>query len=208
MSDLHKSKRHDLIDMFNDISRYLDDIFTIDNPEFEKYIPDILVKISMLPLDLVNWKCYCSQLYWIIISLTWTTVFGKPQYMHFATNSTQKPVLIVLIRWSRPVFLKNRTCTILERKIVNVWIGFYMIYRLHVIYSNKVLFSMFINVKYLLWCDLDYYFRLLSAFPVKIFVIAMSFDSSLVYVCLIFCRCFLFLMMVICSDSKNTIKIN
>ena len=33
--------RHDLIDMFNDTSRYLDDIFTIDNPEFEKYIPDI-----------------------------------------------------------------------------------------------------------------------------------------------------------------------
>ena len=25
----------------NDTSRYLDDIFTIDNPEFEKYIPDI-----------------------------------------------------------------------------------------------------------------------------------------------------------------------
>ena len=41
MSNLHKSKRHDLIDMFNDTSRYLDDIFTIDNPEFEKYIPDI-----------------------------------------------------------------------------------------------------------------------------------------------------------------------
>ena len=41
MSDLHKSKRHDLIDMFNDTPRYLDDIFTIDNPEFEKYIPDI-----------------------------------------------------------------------------------------------------------------------------------------------------------------------
>ena len=43
MSELHKSKRHDLIDMFNDTSRYLDDtcIFTIDNPEFEKYIPDI-----------------------------------------------------------------------------------------------------------------------------------------------------------------------
>ena len=38
MSDLHKSKRHDLIDM---LTIYLDDIFTIDNPEFEKYIPDI-----------------------------------------------------------------------------------------------------------------------------------------------------------------------
>ena len=41
MSNLHKSKRHDLIDMFNDTSRYLDDLFTIDNPEFEKHIPDI-----------------------------------------------------------------------------------------------------------------------------------------------------------------------
>ena len=41
MSDLQKSKRFDLIDMFNDTSRYLDDIFTIDNPEFETHIPDI-----------------------------------------------------------------------------------------------------------------------------------------------------------------------
>ena len=41
MSDLHKSKHHDLKDMLNDTSRYLDDIFTIDNPEFEKYIPDL-----------------------------------------------------------------------------------------------------------------------------------------------------------------------
>ena len=41
MSDLQKSKRFDLIDMFNDTSRYLEDIFTIDNPEFEKHISDI-----------------------------------------------------------------------------------------------------------------------------------------------------------------------
>ena len=33
--DLQKSKSFDLIDMFNDTPRYLDDIFTIDNPEFE-----------------------------------------------------------------------------------------------------------------------------------------------------------------------------
>ena len=33
--------RFDLIDMFNDTSRYLDDTFTIDNSEFEKHIPDI-----------------------------------------------------------------------------------------------------------------------------------------------------------------------
>ena len=30
MSHLHKSKRCDFIDMFNDTSRYIDDIFTID----------------------------------------------------------------------------------------------------------------------------------------------------------------------------------
>ena len=41
MFDLQKSKRFDLVDMFSDTSRYLHDIFTIDNPEFEKYIPDI-----------------------------------------------------------------------------------------------------------------------------------------------------------------------
>ena len=41
MSDLHKSKRYDLIDMFYDTSRYLDDIFTIDNPEFDKHVTDL-----------------------------------------------------------------------------------------------------------------------------------------------------------------------
>ena len=41
MSDLHKSKRYDTIDMFNNTSRYLDDILTIDNYEFEKLVPDI-----------------------------------------------------------------------------------------------------------------------------------------------------------------------
>ena len=35
MSELQKSKRFDLIDMFNDTSKYLDDIFNIDNPEFD-----------------------------------------------------------------------------------------------------------------------------------------------------------------------------
>ena len=32
MSDLHKSKHYDLIDMFNDISEFLDDIFTPSPP--------------------------------------------------------------------------------------------------------------------------------------------------------------------------------
>ena len=41
MSNLQKSKWFDLIDKFNDTSRYLDDIFTIDNPTFTEHIPDI-----------------------------------------------------------------------------------------------------------------------------------------------------------------------
>ena len=75
--------------------------------------------------------------------------------------------------------------------MVDVGIGFYMIYRLHVIYSDKVLFSMSINVECHLWCDSYSYFQLLSALPVKIFKIAMSFYGSLVYMHPIFCRCFL-----------------
>ena len=46
MSDLQKSKRFDLIDMFNDTSRYLDDIFTIDNPEFEIQIFLIYIQLN------------------------------------------------------------------------------------------------------------------------------------------------------------------
>ena len=53
---------------------------------------------------------------------------------------------------------------------------------------------MFINVKCLLWCDPDDYFRLLSVLPVKIFKIAMTFYRFLVYMHPIFCRYFLFLM--------------
>ena len=41
MSNRQKSKRFDLIEKFNDTYRYLDDIFTIDNPQFAERIPDI-----------------------------------------------------------------------------------------------------------------------------------------------------------------------
>ena len=41
MSHHHKSKRYDLIDMFNNTFRYLDDIFTIDKPKFDKLISDL-----------------------------------------------------------------------------------------------------------------------------------------------------------------------
>ena len=41
MSNIQNSKQYDLIEIFNDTSRDLDDIFTIDTPGFEKHIPDI-----------------------------------------------------------------------------------------------------------------------------------------------------------------------
>ena len=41
MSNPQKSKRFDLVDKFNNTSRYLDDIFAIDNPAFAEHIPDI-----------------------------------------------------------------------------------------------------------------------------------------------------------------------
>ena len=41
MSNLQKSKRFDLIDKFNDTSRYLDDIFTIDDLDLAEHILDI-----------------------------------------------------------------------------------------------------------------------------------------------------------------------
>ena len=44
MSNLQKSKRFDLIDKFNDTSRYLDDIFTIDNPAIAEHIPRYISK--------------------------------------------------------------------------------------------------------------------------------------------------------------------
>ena len=52
MSNLQKSKRFYLIDKFNDTSRYLDDIFTIDNPAFAEHIPDIYLR--ELPLNKAN----------------------------------------------------------------------------------------------------------------------------------------------------------
>ena len=41
VSDLHQSKRFNLIDKFNDTSRHFDDKFSIDNPGFEKDLPNI-----------------------------------------------------------------------------------------------------------------------------------------------------------------------
>ena len=41
MSNFHKYKQYDHIDMLNHTSRYLDDILATDNTEFEKRISDI-----------------------------------------------------------------------------------------------------------------------------------------------------------------------
>ena len=40
MSNNWKFQGFDIVDNFKDTPRYRDDIFTIDNPDFEKYIPD------------------------------------------------------------------------------------------------------------------------------------------------------------------------
>ena len=86
MTNLHKSKRYGLIDMFNDTFRYLDDIFTIDSPEekrqnlqilvftgvdlFQKHVPDIyptrLNKANTSFLDL-------NQLLAVMFVLAFTT---------------------------------------------------------------------------------------------------------------------------------------
>ena len=60
MSNLHKSKQYDLIDMFNDTSRYLDDIFTIDNTDIEKHIPDIYPTELQLNKAITSDFSYCN----------------------------------------------------------------------------------------------------------------------------------------------------
>ena len=57
MSNLHETKRFDLIDKFNDTSRYLDDIFTIDNPAFAEHIPDIYPRELQLNKANTSDKC-------------------------------------------------------------------------------------------------------------------------------------------------------
>ena len=52
MSHLHKFKRYDIIDMFNNTSPYLDDIFIINSPDFKKHIPDIYIYIQQN----VSWR--------------------------------------------------------------------------------------------------------------------------------------------------------
>ena len=64
LSNLQKSKRFDLIYKFNDTSRYLADIFTIDNPEFAEHIPDIY------PREL-KWNTLVRQIHRTKKHLSW-----------------------------------------------------------------------------------------------------------------------------------------
>ena len=64
MSNLQKSKRFDLIDTFNDTFRYLDDVFTIDNPAFAEYIPDIYPRERQLNKANTSDKETSYQSYW------------------------------------------------------------------------------------------------------------------------------------------------
>ena len=85
MSDLQKSKRFDLIDMFNDTSRYLDDIFTIDNPEGPRsslctQVPCLAVKKwnrSIITESNIFYKCIIpiirKEYAWLLL----TTTLGK-----------------------------------------------------------------------------------------------------------------------------------
>ena len=97
----------------------------------------ILVKISKLPLDFVPEMLLRSiildnNILNINYSILQTIIYT------FFDKLNKGPVLIVIIRWD-PCFSKSHRA-ILGRKMVNVLIGFYMIYRLYVIYSDKVLF--------------------------------------------------------------------
>ena len=89
MFDLYKSKRHDLIDMFNDTSRYLDDIFTIDNPEFEKYIPDIYP--AELQLNKANTSDKEISLLDLILKLLAVTFIPA-----FTTNAMNSDFLLLI----------------------------------------------------------------------------------------------------------------
>ena len=74
MSHIHKSKRVVPIYMFHDTSRYLGEIFILDNPEFQKYVPDIHVYQAKLCLNKVN---ALEKKLKVIVSNIHTTIHDK-----------------------------------------------------------------------------------------------------------------------------------
>ena len=75
--------------MFNDTSRYLDDIFTIDNPEFEKYIPDIY------PAELQLNKANTSDKETSFLDLN-IKVIGSDIHTRFTTNAMTSDFLLLI----------------------------------------------------------------------------------------------------------------
>ena len=51
MSRLDKTNGYDLRDILDDTPQYFDDIFTIDNPEFDKHIPDLHLYINKTSVE-------------------------------------------------------------------------------------------------------------------------------------------------------------
>ena len=71
MSNLQKSQRFDLIDKFNDTSRYLDDIFTTDNLVFAEHIPIYPKELQLNKANTSDKK----RLSWILISKLLLIIF-------------------------------------------------------------------------------------------------------------------------------------
>ena len=60
---------YDLTDMFNNTSNYLDDIFTIDNLEFERHIPDIYQTELQLNKTIIQTKISLILIYKILVMM-------------------------------------------------------------------------------------------------------------------------------------------
>ena len=81
----HKSEPYDIIDIFNNISRYPDDTFIIDNPEFERNIPEIYpVAVYLNKLNTSNIATYFLNLSTKVIgSDIHTSVYDKRDEFEF-----------------------------------------------------------------------------------------------------------------------------
>ena len=91
MSNLKKSKQ--FIDKFNDTSRYLDDIFTIINPEFAEHIPDIYPReLQLSKENILRTKKHFSLTFNIKVigSNIHTSVYDKRDDFEFP---------IVMVEW-------------------------------------------------------------------------------------------------------------
>ena len=93
MSNLQKSKRVDLIDKLNNTSRYLDDIFTIDNPAFAGHIPDIY------PRELQLNKANTSDTETSLLDLNMKVIGSKYSYQRLRQTAMTLDFPIVNFPW-------------------------------------------------------------------------------------------------------------